>query len=86
MDMLVLERAPLGAIRTAIWTRRGAACVPEAPTFTCRVHPKSSGGVFERAPESCRVIFAFPAEMQTQKFKFYNRGRTLLAFAIYPPN
>src|SRR6267154_5042334 len=50
MDMLVLERAPLGAIRNRIWTRRGATCFPEAPNISLLGAPEEFRQRIERDP------------------------------------
>src|SRR5260221_14701161 len=67
MDMLVLERAPLGAIRNGYLDTSGCRLLPRGTKHllvgcTRRVPAAHSSA----PPESCRVYSAFPAEMQTQ--------------------
>src|SRR6267154_2260447 len=85
MDMLVLERAPLGAIRNGYLDTSGCRLLPRGTKhFHVGCTRRVPAAHLSAPPESCRVYSAFPAEMQTQNSNSINRERTLLAIRNLP--
>jgi hypothetical protein len=80
MDLLVLERAPLGAIRNYLDTTECRLLPRGLPNILqLGTTPKSSEKALMAIPESCRVYSAFFGEMQTQNSNSINRGRAATA-------
>ena len=85
MDLLVLERAPLGAIRNGYLDTSGCRLLPRGTKhFLVECTRRVPAAHLSAPPESCRVYSAFPAEMQTQNLNSINRGRAVVPIRNLP--
>jgi len=79
MDLLVLERAPLGATRNDIWTRTGCRLILRATENSTLGTPEESEEGVYRDPGKLPCIFGLLRGNANAKFKFYKswtrRGR-----------
>jgi hypothetical protein len=75
MDLLVLERAPLGATRNGIWTRRGVVFILRATEKSILGTPEEFQEGVYRDPGKLPCIFGLLRGNANAKFKFY-KSRT----------
>src|SRR3981189_3754705 len=71
MDLLVLERAPLGATRNGIWTRRGVVFILRATEKSILGTPEEFQEGVYRDPGKLPCIFGLLRGNANAKFKFY---------------